>query len=97
MNVFSHPLARLAPVFGGCLLAASCVSSTPPGDVEDPDNPIEDPPVVPATPEYPVAKPGEKPNTVISPYAPYNVIDVAGFQSGQLARDPITKQIFRVP
>jgi hypothetical protein len=34
---------------------------------------------------------------VLSPYAPYNVIDVQGFRSGQLAKDPSNGKIFRVP
>ena len=47
--------------------------------------------------EYPVAERTEKPGMVISPYAPYNVIDVEGFQSGALAKDPSNGKIFRVP
>lgn len=47
--------------------------------------------------EYPVAQKTSNPNRVISPYAPYNVVDVEGFRSGQLARDPGNKKIFRVP
>jgi hypothetical protein len=34
---------------------------------------------------------------VTSPYEPYNIIDIEGFRSGQLARDPSNNQIFRVP
>lgn len=48
-------------------------------------------------PEYPVAKRTANPNEVISPYAPYNVIDVEGFKSGDLAKDPSNKKIFRIP
>lgn len=47
--------------------------------------------------EYPVAERTNKPDQVLSPYAPYNVIDVAGFKSGQLAKDPSNGKIFRVP
>lgn len=47
--------------------------------------------------EYPTAQRTANPNEVISPYEPYNVIDVEGFRSGQLARDPSNNQIFRVP
>jgi len=48
--------------------------------------------------DYPVAERTAKPNQVISPYGPkYNVIDVTGFRSGQLARDPSNGKIFRVP
>ena len=45
----------------------------------------------------PVAKRTANPNEVISPSAPYNVIDVEGFKSGQLAKDPSNKKIFRIP
>lgn len=47
--------------------------------------------------EYPMAERTNKPDQVLSPYAPYNVIDVAGFKSGQLAKDPSNGKIFRVP
>ena len=98
MNAFKHPLVRLAPVLAGCFLMNSCIGNPPETDVEDPPS-VDNPPVAPpaAATDYPVAKPGEKPNWVISPYDATRVIDVSGFQSGQLARDPVTKQIFRVP
>lgn len=51
----------------------------------------------PVTERYPFAQRTEIPGQVISPYPPYNVIDVTEFQSGQLARDPSNNQIFRVP
>lgn len=64
--------------------------------------PVTPPAVTPTPPklnpaDYPVAKKGKKPNEVISPYAPYNVIDVTGFKSGQMAKDPSNKKIFVVP
>ncbi len=57
------------------------------------------PPVSPptATGGYPTAQRTDNPNQVLSPYEPYNVIDVEGFKSGQLARDPSNQKIFRVP
>jgi hypothetical protein len=57
------------------------------------------PPAPPVTPreQYPVAERTDNPNRVLSPYAPYNVIDVQGFRSGQLAKDPSNGKIFRVP
>ncbi len=59
------------------------------------------PPPQPTRPgEYPTAQRTANPNEVISPYPPYNVIDVQGFRSGQLARDPSdpnNQPIFRVP
>jgi hypothetical protein len=55
------------------------------------------PPQPPRPGEYPTATRTANPNEVISPYEPYNVIDIEGFRSGQLARDPSNNQIFRVP
>jgi hypothetical protein len=69
-------------------------------------SPISPPPLPPLpqpTPrptgpgEYPVAARTANPNQVLSPYEPYNVIDIEGFKSGQLARDPSNQKIFRVP
>lgn len=70
--------------------------------IQDPREGIVDPPMPPPPTklnpsDYPVAKKGKKPNEVISPYAPYNVIDVTGFKSGQMAKDPSNKKIFVVP
>jgi hypothetical protein len=48
-------------------------------------------------PSYPVARTTDQPGRVLSPYAPYNVIDVEGFESGALAKDPSNGKIFRVP
>ena len=47
--------------------------------------------------ECPTARTTANPDEVISPYEPYDIINVEGFRSGQLARDPINKKIFRVP
>jgi hypothetical protein len=46
---------------------------------------------------YPTGTPTSNPGYVKSPYSPYNVIDVSGFRSGELAVDPTTNQVFRVP
>jgi hypothetical protein len=73
----------------------------PYGETMDPYGnppPNPPPPQQPTRPgEYPTATRTANPNEVISPFAPYNVIDVEGFRSGQLARDPSNNQIFRVP
>ena len=46
------------------------------------------------TSKYPLATPiAGTTNQVISPYPPHNVIDVKGFRTGQLARDPSTAPI----
>ncbi len=47
--------------------------------------------------DYPYAERTGSPKRVISPYPPYNVIDVDGFRSGQLAKDPSNGKIFRIP
>lgn len=46
---------------------------------------------------HPTAERTDNPNRVLSPYPPYNVIDVKGFKSGALAKDPSNGKIFRVP
>ena len=55
------------------------------------------PPSQPGRDAYPMAQRTSIPNQVISPYPPYNVMDVTDVRSGQLARDPKTGEIFRVP
>ena len=47
--------------------------------------------------DYPTAQRTTTPGEVLSPYPPNNRIDVSGFRSGQLVKDPNTGQIFRVP
>jgi len=67
-------------------------------DLAPPPSPSQlepDPPT--ATGGYPAAQRTENPDQVLSPYGPFNVIDVTGFKSGQLARDPSNQKIFRVP
>ncbi|MDB6077527.1 MAG: hypothetical protein JWO82_1274 [Akkermansiaceae bacterium] len=51
----------------------------------------------PSRPTYPTAQTTDKPGNVISPYPPYNVIDVSEIKSGHLAKDPSTGKTFRVP
>lgn len=46
---------------------------------------------------YPVARPSDEPGRVVSPYPPYNTLDVKGLESGSLALDPTVGKIFRVP
>lgn len=74
-----------------------------PSGPEDYPSPIEPQPQ--GNPSPPPSQPGSYPparktldrNEVISPYPPHHRIDVTGFQSGQLARDPYTDKIFRIP
>ena len=68
-------------------------------DVPYDDDQVQQPPVVrpPTRDQYPPAERTNNPDQVLSPYAPYNVIDVEGFRPGQLAKDPSNGKIFRVP
>jgi hypothetical protein len=73
-------------------------------DISPPPSPSELTQPVPPPPTanggYPTATSTANPDQVLSPYEPYNVIDISGpphFKSGQLARDPSNKKIFRVP
>ena len=60
-------------------------------------NTPEPPPQPQPKKEYPTAETTGTAGRVISPYAPYNVIDVEGFKPGALAKDPSNGKIFRVP
>ncbi|MEM1085726.1 MAG: glycine zipper domain-containing protein [Verrucomicrobiota bacterium] len=60
-------------------------------------NPSPAPPADPGQPDYPVARATGNPSQVISPFPPHQRIDISGFRSGQLARDPKSGQVFRVP
>jgi len=87
--------------------------SAPYGNAQNPHDPRQDtrvpygrqqppevrPPVdiVPPRDQYPIAQRTDNPNRVLSPYSPYNVIDVEGFRPGQLAKDPSNGKIFRIP
>ena len=63
----------------------------PPTDVTSPpSDPVADG-------KHPLARKTANPNEVISPYPPHHRIDITGFKSGQLARDPWNGEIFRIP
>lgn len=47
--------------------------------------------------DYPYAEKTSTPGIVISPHAPYNVMDVNGLRPGSLALDRSTNKKFRVP
>ena len=71
-----------------------------PYDASPPPDPRPEPPPPTATGGYPTATRTENPDQVLSPYEPYNVIDISGpprIESGKLARDPSNQKIFRVP
>lgn len=46
---------------------------------------------------YPTAERTNNPAIVLSPYAPYPPVNVEGYRSGQLVKDPSNLKIFRVP
>ncbi len=71
----------------------------PQSDISPPPEPTQPAPQPPptATGGYPTAQRTANPDQVLSPYEPFNVIDVTGFKSGQLARDPSNQKIFRIP
>lgn len=68
-------------------------------DLDQGDNtqPRPEPDRRPVPERYPVAERTANPNQVLSPFPPYNVIDITGFNSGQLVRDPSNNEIFRIP
>lgn len=44
-----------------------------------------------------IGKKTNKPGRVVSPYPPYNELDITGLPSGSLALDPTTQKVFEVP
>ncbi len=77
-------------------------SVTPVDDLHSaPKPPAPTPASAPTTPgTYPTASLTADPDQVISPYEPFNVIDISGpprIASGKLARDPSNGKIFRLP
>jgi hypothetical protein len=62
-----------------------------------PDRPDGQGEIINPPTEHPVAQRTANPNHVISPFSPFNVINVEGFRSGQLAKDPSNGKIFRIP
>ena len=60
----------------------------------DSDAPVPAP-TVDSTSKLPVAHPDpqNRPNMVVSPYRPYNVIDVKGYRSGDVVGDPSTAKV----
>ena len=47
--------------------------------------------------QFPVAEATAREGYVRSPYEPHTLINVEGFQSGMMVKDPETGEIFRVP
>lgn len=66
---------------------AGGTQTTPQGEVPAP--------VVDAANNIPVGRPSPdgKKNMVLSPYAPYNIIDVSGYKSGDIVGDPSTANV----
>lgn len=57
----------------------------------------QSPPPPPSSGSYPYAERTSTQGQVISPYAPYNVIDVRGMRSGSKAIDPSCNKVFIIP
>jgi hypothetical protein len=91
------PLRTLAiGLAAGSFLLSSCTQTPKQGAAVGTGS--DQPAPAPAKPQqrsdYPLATRIEgKKSQVISPYKPHNIIDVKGFRSGQLARDPSTAPI----
>jgi hypothetical protein len=55
----------------------------------------------PSTPssdgQFLVGKKTTSPGRVVSPYPPYQELDVTGLSSGSLALDPTTDKVFQIP
>ena len=66
----------------------------PPKEIAPPTTPV---PPTTSRKEVPVATRSGKPGRVKSPFPPYAELDITGLNSGSLAKDPGTGQIFRVP
>lgn len=64
--------------------------SEPPQTTYTPPATSSPPPQRTSQGNYPVALQGVSPNTVISPFPPYNPLDVTGYKSGQKVCDPST-------
>ncbi len=82
----------------GTVALCSCANSRQPKPTGTLDPAVSQPAPRPVkrkpTSDYPLATLLPDSNTrVISPYKPHNVIEVKGFRSGQLARDPSTAPI----
>lgn len=54
-------------------------------------------PSSPAGQEFPKGTATSKPGRVVSPYEPFNELDVQGLPSGSLALDPTTQKVFKIP
>ena len=82
---------------GGTLLAPKdSIASTPPAKTEEKKK--ETKPSTPADGTFPTGTASKaNPGSVVSPYPPFNELDVGGLPSGSLAVDPTTKKVFRVP
>lgn len=80
-------------------------SDAPPSSVEteptvktpEPKETKETASSAPSSNSFMVGKKTSKPGRVMSPYAPYNELDITGLPSGSLALDPTTQKVFQVP
>ncbi|MBT8044240.1 MAG: hypothetical protein KJO79_04755 [Verrucomicrobiae bacterium] len=96
LTVVAAALASCAPVpppnpngMGG---AGTPGVSTPTPQFTGPEVPA---PMVESNRKVPTGHPDPqgRPNMVVSPYRPYNVIDVKGYRSGEIVGDPSTAKV----
>ena len=79
------------------------VSDTPPSTSVVERKPVETPSTTSSSStgssanSFMIGKKTSKPGRVVSPYAPYNELDITGLPSGSLALDPTTQKVFQVP
>ena len=88
MKSFYIAALAISAVFAAC--APVPTSNTPASDGGEVAAPAID------DLNVPVARPlpnGGQANKVISPYRPYNVIDVSGYKSGDIVGDPSTASV----
>lgn len=72
-------------------------SSKTVADAPPPSTPEKKPEAAPSGGAFLKGKKTNKPGRVISPYPPYQELDVSGLSSGSLALDPTTQKVFEVP
>ena len=73
------------------------VEAPPPPPPPEPKKTESTKPTSTFTDDTPVGKKGSKLGRVVSPFPPYNELDVSGLDSGSMALDPTTNRVFKIP
>lgn len=74
-------------------LFASCADVPTPGAATASGDEVPAPRIDAANVPAGHPDPQGRPNMVVSPYRPYNVIDVKGYRSGEIVGDPSTAKV----